>query len=590
MLAINGKYKDMWAKDVSYFAIYIFILAASLGYYYSGGTIILGGEGAFLLDFSDHIDRYKYAWQPTGVGSRNIIIPGVGFNSFLLSFIGRATESITIVSFSLIFAIYLAPFTSMYMLSRAYRATPFVSFLVSYFYIVNPFTLTYLYSLNQWSVFSIAVMPLFLWILLKNYNNNLKLFSIFGIVAALFSFSFSNLPTLIIIIISILLSICLACYHHHEQIHIGQVSRKFLIVLSSFVLCNTWWIINLYFSMDDVQGVYTESFAKDWLDEVVRNSKSTFAKAFSLTQVLNLPSTFDFFMYFYGSSIARIVAPIILILMLSIAFILNGRSRIISILFAGLLASLFLIKGSAAPFGLIYNFLFKEIPFFYIFKTPLEKFSLLYIFIFSILLLLLMKDIDHNKYYKSIIWTLGAYLIFCSIPIFTGNIIPDYKVGIDNDSYVTKKYKDKSEHKELRQAFLEEKKVYRVLSLPGGNNYQVLMHNYDNKYYSGLDPILMNIDKAFISPPQNVPFIYERIGSSEYGYLLGIFNIGKILINEDLIPWFGVAEDKKLVDLHKIFRDKMKMPVAEYGRISVYDNKNNYVPIVHAGQQSMLIK
>lgn len=593
MREINKKYADRWMRDIYYFAIYMFILAVSIGCYYLGGTIILGGEAMFFLDFSNHADLYRYAWQPVGLGLRNIIITGVGFNSVLLSFIEQITGSISITNFSLILAIYLAPFLSMYLLSRAYHATPMASFLISYFYVVNPFTLTYLYSLNQWSVFSVAAMPLFLWMFITNYNDNLKLFSIFGIVTALLSFSFSNPPTLVIVMISILLSTCLACYYHHKHIHIGQVSKKYLLVLSSFILCNSWWIVNLYFSMGDVQDVYTKSLAKDMLNLAVNNSESTFAKAFSLTQVINSPSTFDYFMYLYGTPIARVIALIIFSLIL-IAFILNHKSKILLILFVGVLASLFFMKGNGAPFGFIYSYMFNEVPFFFIFKTPLEKFSLLYIFIVSVLLLLLIKDIEHKKYYNPMMWVLSIYLVFCSIPIFSGNIIPEYKTGpdyklrIDDDSYVTRKYKDKPEHKELRQAILEENKLYRVLSLPGGNNYQVLMHNYDNKYYSGLDPVLMNIDKAFISRSQNVPFIYERIGAAEYGHLLGIFNIGKIFINEDSIPWFGFAENKSLAELHNIF--KSKMPVARYGRISVYDNKDNFVPIVYAGRQSMLIK
>ena len=199
------------------------------------------------------------------------------------------------------------------------------------------------------------------------------------------------------------------------------------------------------------------------------------------------------------------------------------------------------------------------------------------------LLLFVIRELNWHKYYKPVVWLFVAYLIFCSIPVVIGGIIPDYDVG--NWGKVSRKYKDKSEYKILRETINSDDFEYRILSLPGNGNYQVLMFDADQRAYTGLDPLLMNTNKPLIPAYSGIDgmnfLLFENISTPYYEKLFGIYNIGKIVINEDLEPWFGFVEKEGAPALKDIFNDK-GMPFQRWGNVTVYDNNSNFLPRIYA--------
>src|SRR3989338_10696471 len=94
--------------------LYGFILALALAHYYTDGNLILGGEGDFVLSFSNHLKEESFMWSPRmGVGTQNLSHSGNGLNIILLWLVEKLTGSVKITNFVLIFSIYFFPFLAM---------------------------------------------------------------------------------------------------------------------------------------------------------------------------------------------------------------------------------------------------------------------------------------------------------------------------------------------------------------------------------------------------------------------------------------------------------------------------------------------
>ena len=197
--------------------------------------------------------------------------------------------------------------------------------------------------------------------------------------------------------------------------------------------------------------------------------------------------------------------------------------------------------------------------------------------------MLIMNSFNKQKYNKSVIGIFTAYLIFCSIPLFTGNILPDMNIG--PYGYCSRKYKDKVEYQQAREVINNDDRMNRVLSLPGSGNYQLLVRNYNNKKYSGLDPVLTNTNKPFIAPEHHISILYDNISSKNYRQLLGIFNIGKIIINEDSLPWFGFVHKESIAELKSVF--SKDFTAENWGPITLYENENYFLPVIYTSIPSI---
>ncbi|MBU0477588.1 hypothetical protein KKC91_03350 [bacterium] len=572
---------------IFFLILYIVLLALALAPYYINNTIILGMEGDYVLDFSAHLSKFTFMWFPVyGVGLQNMSPSGTGLNILLLCLIEKLTGSIPITNFVLIFSIYFFPFLAMYLVCKAIKATPFTSFAIALFYVFNPFVLYYLTCINQWNVFGVTVMPMFLWVILKYYHSNFKLFFFFGLISACFSFTYSNPPILVIIHISVVFSMVMVSYYRNKKFILLEILKKYSIVIVSFIAFNLWWILNLFVgAVATAKEIYSASWAHSWLNTTVSGHRPILARMFSITTMIGINPSWDFFTWWYSTMLARLITLVPIFMIIYFVLMVKSKKTRNSLnlaIFSTLLLVLFFVKGNASPFGFIYDLMFKHLPFFYIFKSPVEKFGLLYIFILSVLLLLIMNGIKAHKYYKPILCIFTVYLIVCSVPVLTGNIIPDYNLG--SLGYGSRKYKDKNGYRQFRESVNKDNFQYRIFSLPGVGNYQVCLPNYNGKKYTGLDPVLMNTNKPFIAPYNGIGVLYNNISSAKYAKLLGIYNIGKIMINEDLIPWFGIMEKESIPELKTIF-DK-SMASKKWENITLYNNEDYFLPRIYTSGNS----
>ncbi|KMP12714.1 hypothetical protein UR09_00010 [Candidatus Nitromaritima sp. SCGC AAA799-A02] len=568
-----------------YPGIFAGILSLSLFPYYSDHTLILGGEGNFVLNFTDHFRTVTQQWVSRfGLGSPNLGPGGNFANILLLILIENLTPDPRIPNFTLIFLMYYFPFLGMYLVAREAKVKSYLAFLAGMFYLLNPYTLTFLSSLNQWNASAASALPFLFWIIQRYYLDNLKLFFFYGVTSSLFSFAYSNPPLSAIIQISSLLAVYIISYDHNQKVRFGEIARKYLLILFSFLLVNCWWTINLFYAVADALKIYSTSFAHSWLISTVGFTRSPVGKSFSLTHI-SPPPQWDYFGFLHHTFFGHLITLSPMILLILGIFFMTKTNRLVIHTLIITLCALFFLKGANEPLGQIYMFFFKNFPFFNIFKTPVEKFGLLYTFLFSILLLLVLKNIQNKKFLRPTLYILGGYLCFCLSPLATGNIIPNGNIfpwGV-----ASRIYADKPEYASLRESINKDKLLFRVMSLPGMGNYQILMSSHENKMYTGMDPVLYNTFKPLIEGRQiKTKPLYSHLLSKQAENMLGLFGVGKIVVNRGQIPWFGLIGNANAKMLNQRFHNH---PAQKFGKLILYDNMSGFVPLINVPSSLIIV-
>ena len=565
------------------------MLSLALLPYYTDGTWILGGEGNVYLDFTELLHNFRYQWVSQHQFGIESMAPGAnGANTIALASFENLAESIALTNFLLIFLIYFLPFFGMYLLSLQVGAKPFPSFLYASFYLLNPFYLSWLTSLNQWNQMAGAVLPFNFWIIHKYYDDNLKLFLFFGIISTLFASAYTNPPLHAIVHIAALISVYIVSYHKNKRFLLKKFLKKYTLIFISFFFFNSWWLINLVNSLGSLAVHLPRDYSVSSLarvSETLRGAESPLAKGLILTHASD-PSGSSFLGFFHNFWISLIVCLIPIILVIWLMFF-NRQNHLIRLniqILCLTLGSLFFLKGTYPPFGFVYELMFKYIPLFNMFRSPVAKFGLLFVFLFSIIILFVSQGSKDQRILKKTQSLLGVYLLFCLIPVISGNLIPENKLNVytgGNEIYASRKYIDKPEYASTRKHINKQYLFFRTLSLPGMRNYQILMNIQHDKFYTGMDPIRYNVGKPFIAP-EDGPYasaIYNNFMGENLMSLLGIFNIHKLLVNGNSIPWFGTTGPKEPNAIRERLKD---LPVSNFGNISVHTNLEDFIPIIYS--------
>ena len=581
-LILGKLFKCKRKEIILIFLVCIFFLVSIL--IISNGYLLLGGEGNYFTNFKIAKESGSVLWSASfgGIGFASPTINGMSVLNLFL-FLQNLAVPIKIINTLSVFLIYVLPFLSiLWLFNRILKINFFVSFMVSLFYILNPFSTNHLQGLMLWNVAPFVVLPLIFGLIYKYYLNGFKLFFIFGLATSFFAFSFANIPYLGIFHIFLIISVVIISYIRDIKLKLRLIFKNFLITEVSFFLFNLWWLLGLMrFYLEDLKASGYSSMVVNWVK--VTSGEDIVNKIFSIKEYLSSGSE-NFFSIFYFSPF---VIPILFIpiIVLVVSLWEEKRNRInyfirkkSIVCFIFLLVVIFLNKGYSPPLGELYLWMMVNVPFFEIFKTPMEKFSVLFVFLLSLNLALVFCNVKNKFYYGIFIF----YLIICSIPYITLNFIPEYKV--DEAVTISRKFINKEDYINSENIINNEKTDYRYLSLPGSLNYQETLKNHDgNKYYQGMNPIVYAINKPFIAAYSGKIFdpIYNNLSSEKLDGLLSLYNIKRIMINSDIYPSFGFKEVESVDKLDKIFSKRMKK--IENGPIKIY-NSNYFLPHLYVPQ------
>ncbi|MBI5873608.1 MAG: hypothetical protein HZB36_05640 [Candidatus Omnitrophica bacterium] len=320
--------------------------------------------------------------------------------------------------------------------------------------------------------------------------------------------------------------------------------------------------------------MYTADFAVNYAKDYAFALRPLPLKIFSLTGLVVLNRPGDIFQYLYNLPLSYFVTLIpIGIVAISL---LQYKNKVLekSLLFL-LVSYVFLVhlsKGPAGILGFLYSWSLSHVPFFSVFKSPVEKWGVLLIFFFSLLLLLSLNNLQSKRVKGCVFSFFIGYLLFCSIPVFSASLIPDNSMS---DGHVScRKFFDKSEYKSFRREMALDPVTYRILSLPGSLNYQVALDLGNDKYYTGMDPIVSNTGRQFIAAYSSnyissFDVLFDNLSKEYFPEILKLYNIGKIVLNRDTIPWFGYKEKETPEELSRLFSTYMPGKVG--GSIESFD-------------------
>lgn len=562
---------------------FLFLLLVFL---YSRGYVILGGEGDYFTDF-ELVRKYgSFAWAPlmNGTGSPNPVLNMLIPAFDVLAFLQNAGVSFKILNVLSVSFFYIFPFLSMFWMAKGALKLQFsVSFLVSLFYVINPFSTYHLNGLMFWNSAPLFILPLSFGILYKYYPNKPKAFLFFGLITSLLAFSFQNPPYLAIFHLFLLISAVIISFLWEKTFRFKEIMKQFLVSELSFFLFNFWWLANsLSFFWEEASRLNLKGVSLSWSKTYMINEGGVINNILSFRTLIG-PGDYSFLSFFYYHAAVLIILSLPLALLVFLMFrSKNKKQKAAMIVFSFLLLVIFLNKGAFPPFGNSYQFCIKYIPLFELFKTPLEKFSVLFVFIFSLNLALVL-DRAKNKLF---IGAMIIYILVLAIPYFTLKFIPDFVAG--ENVYISRKFINKKGYIDSEHLLNNHLTNYRYLSLPGSKNYQVTLANHENKYYRGMDPVLYAINKGFIGAYSgDFGMIYNNLSQDNLENILSIYNIKKILINKDIYPSFGFEEKENVSKLEEIFSQKMEK--VENGPIVIY-SINKFLPLIYSPKHIIVSK
>ncbi len=509
------------------FLIPYLIIIPLIGHYlyFLGDSILLGGEGNYFLKYTNYNHNFFSTWSHWGLGHNQFFLNGINLLTLIFSFI----DNPKINSFVIYSVLYILPFLLFYYFSKFLTKDIFARIISSIFYSFNPFTLSFLNQQNIWNNSIVLLIPLYLIIIFKFFENTYLLIPIMAISFFLLNF-IGNPPIFVILII--IIDIFIIYIAIDRKISFLKTIFILFFINIAYGLANLHILLPFIFTETSIESLYQTSNVQGWL----------FSTSLNLENLLNIfigihhygSSDFDSFSRYYNYPIIKLILISFYFYTFYAAYKMREK-LIIKYLVSIYILFFFLTKGVLVPGGFIYSFMFEYIPFFNIFKTPTEKFAIV---IFTILPIIMLKVFSEGYYNNFLIklsipitLIIPLYLGFIFSPHLSVNsevsrIYPDYKEDLDIINFVDDNYFNSS-----------------ILHLPGHYNYQSWKKNIGNKYsYSGMDPILHNLtNNNFIDLSLNNDLYSAIINKdlNKFYYLSSIYNLKLVYINNNHFYPFG---------------------------------------------------
>ncbi len=547
----------MYKKTFLFFIPYLIVSPLFfLYFYYVGDSILLGGEGNYFLDFSNYNENFISMWSHWGLGHNQYFLNAANTLTFFLSLI----DNPRINSFIIYFLLYILPFILFFNFTALVSNYYFTRIIASVFYCFNPFTISFLNQMNIWNNSIVFLIPIYLFIIFKFFDDYFLLIPILSISFFLLNL-IGNPPIFVVLILIVNIFII------YKSIETKTSLYKTLIILliinCAYILTNLHIVMSFLFGDSNVGSIYEAKTVKNWL----------FGTSYDLKYYLEIligihhfgDPNFDSFSRYFNHILVKIILISYTVYIFYSAYKLRDQI-IIKYLISLYILFFFLSKGVLAPGGFIYSLMFEFIPMFNIFKTPTEKFAVI---IFTLLSVLILKVFSSNFYNNSMIIK-NSILIILLFPIYSGFIFLDHNSVKIKSSKI---YPDFKEDIEVINFIEDNYSNSIVLHLPGHMNYQSWKININNKKtFSGNDPILHNLKNNRYMDFSLNNDIYNSIIANDYEYffyLSSLYNVRLLYFNKNhLYPFSSVLNYSHLDQLFQ--HENIKLVYEDNG-IHIYE-------------------
>lgn len=493
--------------------------------WFRNGLIFGGGEEGIL--FSNSTQAIKLSttvWIEYGTG---LPVSGWLSRAPLMFFASSVTNFLPPFLFQalLFFIIMLVGSLSVYYLTQElldkYNKKFLISFLAATFYLMNPFSMSQVWSRGIIPQYiSFALLPLALLLFHLALKNKKYIFVAFITLSSIaFAYSFSLLTFIVVFWFVLGLYFLFTVFTELQKAKILFFGIPFLFLLFFlWIITSSWWFFPLISSSSTVYSAGL-SGAEENLGTLLGVSRN-----FPPDMIIRLLQK----TYFVdsGSSYGDIYLsfPFQLISWLPVVFLIIGLAKIrkvrelknfwyfVLLLVIGLLVSL----GSNPPLGGLFLLFFNNFPVLQAFRNPFEKFGLVYVLgyapIFALGLTVFLEYL--SKKYKVSEKTMLAYgvpvvlMLIVGIyawPMWTGRVL----TGSDDRNFVSVPEDYKNLNTFLNNNNLENYRVFMTPIVAGDGAF----FKWGRTKYIGVDPMQFILDPPTISNGVKIPFYHDFIQS-----------------------------------------------------------------------------
>lgn len=552
--------------------IYAFLAIIFYLTHYKEGFLFLRGDTGYPLDPEIYLKQHMFTWfntywtgQPAGHAAFNFAFPLLAV-IYLLNLVLDPSQSQMVLLTCLFFASGYLPYV---FFSLATPESLKSNILGGLFYMLNITIIGEWYVPNPWFLLAYIGLPVTAigcYFLVKYYWRGV-FWLIFGYLSI--ASGFANTP---LVLITILSNILIVFYFGISK-NINFSKQLFLIasLVITFVLTNLWWLSLLLDFRQEGEVIYStqnlnvsQGWISHWAVDSSRNANIFNLLTNSFTPSLAGSST-PYSKLLENTFIAGlyIFLPIIFL-----AYLLNHfKTPHIAYLLIVYFVIMFLVKGTQAPFGSIYLLMLEHIPYFIIFKTPAEKFGVLFLFWQAFILTITFK--------KNLHIVVGALIILLlAYPAYTGNLFPD--ISTNKGIKLKARQKVPWSYKEVAAIINEDEFNGRVLLLPLVKNYQV---TYNSINYRGLPFLKTMIKKPLIGNwniERDNAFLFLKNLNNEpvFSAWAKRFNINWIVLNKDLGSQLTKNPSDGIIDIELMLNSgEGYKRVGEFGNLILYKAK-----------------
>ena len=509
--------------------------------WFRNGLVVGGGEdGLIFYNPSIAFEYSKSLWTEYGIGFSVLWflqrLPLLFVASLFTEQLGLQSY---VVQAGLFFILLATGIISMYYLTLLLlggnNMKRSVAFIASLFYLLNPYSMSQVWSRGLYpQFFYFALLPLLLLLLIlglekKKYRYALLITFASVIYSPAFGFVTFIFTFWVLVIASLLYWLY---FNKKNKKDILFVLSFFFILLSSWVLVHAWWFFPVIFSNSVILSGYLTN-SQENLGTLLGVSRN-----FTPHVIIRLLQRTYFFDPSAYSTIYSSVS-FQLISIIPVVFMILGLTKVIKspklrkfkffiLLFVlGLIVSL----GANPPFGSLFVFAFKKISFLQAFRNPYEKFGLVYTLGYSGLFAYGLIAILNKKRLSTLLISFVFFLV-CGVyawPMWTGRVVaaPDKKIGLAVPGY----------YNDLKKWLDTSNENFRVFMTPLWAGDGATYRWEGGGKYQGLDPMMFFVNQPVIGSSAQVPFHYDFMQ-----------NIRKHMQQMDVTPVLSLLRAKYVVN------------------------------------------
>lgn len=574
--------------------------------FYKSDLILGANESYKTLDLNNYLKNYDwYTWRDShNTGEHNIWIPHlIVFDLFfyITSYLGSSIAIANIIWFVFL---WLASGLAMYFLVKTvagkynYKTWGFFSV---FLYTFNTFVMIKPFEENFRLVYIGLPLAMALFIRgIKKIEKSTKYAILIGFTSLIFASSSVNPPAVSIIWILLLLYFFFDIAKTKKNI-----LKKFFFgikILIAYILLNLWWMVptipGMIYLSDDYQKAMTFSSLDTKVSEIFR-----FLGMWAFKENYKGVDYFPYFRLYYDNIFIILSSYLILVTTMTTLFIKKKSKPILFFLFL-MVISIFFIKGTSAPFGDLYNFLWKNVPGIWVFREPYVKFTPLLVFsvslCFGYIIQRFLNDVDlfykNNPSFKfkikALIVALSVLVIFAaSFPFFSKQLFREKSEKEMKSQY----FKFPQYWLDAGAWFNKEDKEGRILVLPK-TDYGVPYAWKDGYSSAGpTTPILIpNPALSFRGPTSNGEYLTNMlfrqiVPEAKNNLVLFMRYLGiKYILQQNDVDWTNALKDTYSPEVIKDIIEKQEGIdlIKKFGKLDIYKIKDSYfLPMVYSPKE-----